>query len=254
MHARLSAALLFFDLARLALFLMLRSDNIQCMNRERVKIAQDVATALAHELRNPVVAITSAAQLLRYRISDDPLIEKNIGRIKREADRLGVVVEALLEYGRPDPVHLTPADPDDVWTHVLAHHRPNLEAKAILARHTPAEPRVTCNIDREQLGQAFSRALTNAIEAAPEGSDLLIGSSTGDDGSWRSAVRNDGAPISPDTLSRAFDPLVTTKPGHAGVGLAIAQRVVTDHAGSISLESGDGAGTTLTFKLPVVHG
>src|SRR5262245_39674345 len=109
------------------------------MNRERVKIAQDVATALAHELRNPVFAITSAAQLLRYRVSDDPLIEKNIGRIMRESERLNSLIVALLEYGRPDPVRLTPSDPDDVWTQVLASHRPNLEAKAILARHTPAE-------------------------------------------------------------------------------------------------------------------
>src|SRR6185295_11448640 len=142
------------------------------MNRERVKIAQDVATALAHELRNPVFAIASAAQLLRYRVTDDPVVEKNIGRIMREAERLNALVTALLEYGRPDPVRLTPADPDAVWTEVLQTHRGDLEAKALLARHTPAQPRVTCNIDPNQLSQAFASALANAIEAAPEGSDL----------------------------------------------------------------------------------
>jgi signal transduction histidine kinase len=223
------------------------------MNRERVKIAQDVAAALAHELRNPVFAIASAAQLLRYRVTDDPVIEKNIGRIMRETERLNALVSALLEYGRPDPVQLAPADPDDVWQRILETHRGDLEAKALLARHTPAEPRVVCNIDSNQLGTAFASALVNAIEAAPEGTDLLIGS-TARDGWWQSDVRNDGPPIAPDTLSRVFEPLVSTKPGHAGVGLAIAQRVVSEHAGSISMESDGGAGTTLTFKLPAIHG
>jgi two-component system, NtrC family, sensor kinase len=218
-----------------------------------VKIAQDVAAALAHELRNPVFAIASAAQLLRYRVTDDPVIEKNIGRIMREAERLNALVSALLEYGRPDPLKLAPADPDGVWERILETHRGDLEAKALLARHTPAEPRAVCNIDPNQLGQAFSSALVNAIEAAPEGTDLVIGS-TARDGWWRSDVRNDGPPISPETLPRVFEPLVTTKPGHAGVGLAIAHRVVSEHAGSISVESDDGAGTTLTFKLPAIHG
>ena len=224
------------------------------MDRERVKIAQDVATALAHELRNPVLAIASAAHLLRYRVTDDPVIEKNIGRILKESDRLNSLIAALLEYGRPDPIQLSPADPDSVWTDVLENYRGDLEAKALLARHTPAQPRVACNIDVGQLGQAFASALANAIEAAPEGSDLVIGSTVGEDGWWRSSVRNDGAPIAPDALSRVFEPLVSSKPGHTGIGLAIAQRVVAEHAGAISLESADGAGTTLTFKLPAVHG
>lgn len=218
-----------------------------------MKIAQDVATALAHELRSPVFAIASAARLLRYRVADDPVIEKNIGRIMREAEQLTAVVSALLDYGRPDPVHLAPANPDDLWVSVLHEHRGALEAKALLARHSPAESRVICRLDSMQLGQAFSNALVNAIEAAPEGSDLVIGSSA-DEGWWRSTVRNDGVPIAPDMLARAFDPLVSTKPGHAGIGLAVAQRVVSEHAGSISLESTAGAGTTLTFTLPASHG
>lgn len=223
------------------------------MDRERVKIAQDVAAALAQELRSPVYAIASATQLLRYRITDDPAIEKNLGRILRESERLNTLVAALLEFGRPDPVQLTPADPDAVWAGVVDSHRGLLEAKALLVTHTPAEPRAVVHLDATQLGQAFSTVLTNAIEAAPEGTDLVIGS-TLDGGWWRSDVRDDGPPISAETLSRAFQPLVSTKPGHTGVGLAIAQRVISDHAGSISLESAEGAGTTLTFKLPAVHG
>src|SRR5437588_9717346 len=91
---------------------------VRAHNRERARVAQSTAAGIAHELRNPVFAIASAAQLLRYRIADDPVIEKNIGRILREAERLNAFVTALLEYGRPSPVRLTPADPDEVWIDV----------------------------------------------------------------------------------------------------------------------------------------
>lgn len=228
--------------------------HARASQRERVKASQDVAAALAHELRNPVFAITSAAQLLRYRITDDPVIEKNIGRIMRETERLNALVATLLEYGRPEPVQLVPANPDHVWTGVLADYRGALESKALLAKHTPAEPCATCDVDSGQLAQAFSNALSNAIDAAPEGSDLAILSVVGPDGAWESSVRNDGSPIAPDTLSHAFEPLVSTKPGHPGIGLAIAHRVVCDHGGAISLASAAGSGTTLTFKLPASHG
>ena len=222
--------------------------------RERLKVAQDVAASVAQELRGPVFAITSAAQLLRYRLTDDPVVEKNIGRIMREVERLNALVSTLLEYGRPEPVRFAPANPDEVWQRVLFELRGALEAKALLATHNPANPSVVREIDTEQLAVAFSNALVNAIDAAPEGSDLDIRSAVDADGRWSSILRNDGPPVPPEVLSRAFEPLVSTKPGHAGVGLAIAHRVVSDHGGGICIESTLGRGTTLTFTLPASHG
>jgi signal transduction histidine kinase len=219
------------------------------LRRERVKVSQHVASAIAHELRNPVFAIASAAQLLRYRVGDDPLMEKNIGRILREAERLNRLVTTLLDYGRPAPVRLAPADPDEVWTDVIAAHRGALESKALLVTHSAALPRATCNVDAEQLAQAFSSLLANAIDAAPEGSDLTIESRQTPDGGWTSSIRNPGPPIAGDVLPHVFDPLVTTKPGHAGIGLAVAHRVVSDHGGTIAIQS-DGTGTSATLALP----
>jgi two-component system, NtrC family, sensor histidine kinase AtoS len=228
--------------------------SARASQRERVKASQDMAAALAHELRGPVYGITSAAQLLRYRITDDPVLEKNIGRIMREAERLNTLVATLLEYGRPEPVRLAPANPDDIWSRVLADHRGALEARALLVTHIVAEPGAVCDVDPEQLAQAFANVLGNAIDAAPEGTDLAVSSSTTGGGAWESSLHNDGSPIAPDTLARAFEPLVSTKAGHPGIGLAITDRVVGDHGGAVFLESAHGAGTTLTFKLPASHG
>jgi signal transduction histidine kinase len=221
-------------------------------SRERVKLSQDIAAGIAHELRNPVFAIASAAQLLRYRITDDPVIEKNIGRVLREAERLNALIAALLDYGRPPAVQLTPHDPDQVWSDVLASHRGELESRALLVHHTPSNPRVTCAIDVEQLTQAYSNALANAIEAAPEGSDLTI-TSTSTRAGWQSRLHNSGTAITPSLLPEVFEPHVTSKPGHAGVGLAVVHPVLSDHGGSVALDSDQDAGTTLTFTLPAAR-
>jgi two-component system sensor histidine kinase HydH len=218
---------------------------------QRTLVAQDIATSLAHELRNPVFAIASAARLLRYRIVDDPVMEKNIGRILREAERLNGLVDGLLEYGRPAPVRLGAGDPDDLWNDVLQAERGALEAKALIVRHTASSPHATCEIDGEQLAQAFAHLLANAVDAAPEASDLTLTSSI-TSGEWRCELRNGGEPIPAETLSRAFDLLVSNKPGHAGIGLALARRIVTDHGGTIALASSTEHGTVATVVLPLV--
>jgi len=222
--------------------------------RDRAKASQRVATAIAHELRNPVFAIASAAQLLRYRVSDDPLVDRNVGRILREAERLNVLVSALLEYGRPAPVLLAPADPDDIWTDVIAAQRGRLESKALLLRHTPAAPRARCELDVEQLAHACANVLENAIEAAPEGSDLSIDSTIGTDGVWQCRVHNDGPAVPAELLPHVFEPLVTSKPGHVGIGLAVAQRIIGEHGGTVALDSSQNLGTTLTIVVPAARG
>jgi len=220
--------------------------------RERVKLSQDIAAGIAHELRNPVFAIVSAAQLLRYRVTDDPVIEKNIGRVLREAERLNALIAALLDYGRPPAVQLAPHDPDQVWADVLSSYRGALESRALLVHHTPCNPRATCAIDVEQLTQAYANALSNAIDAAPEGSDLTITSSL-THGGWQSRLHNGGAPVPSSVLADAFEPLITNKPGHAGVGLAVVHRILSDHGGTVTLDSGLNVGTTLTFTIPAAR-
>ena len=118
------------------------------------------------------------------------------------------------------------------------------------------QPRATCAIDREQLGQALGNLLVNAIEASPEGRDLTIVSTVARDGTWQSHLRNEGASPTADVLARLFEPLVTTKAGHAGIGLAVAHRIIGEHVGSLSLDTqrsddaSNEGGTTVTITLP----
>src|SRR5205823_9719806 len=102
-----------------------------------------------------VFAVSSAAQLLRYRIGDDPVVETNVGRILREAERLNALVASLLEYGRPAPLQIALGDPDAVWTKVVDAARGASETKSLAVQLSTASPRAQCAIDTEQLGHAF---------------------------------------------------------------------------------------------------
>ena len=223
-------------------------------DKSRFDAIGDVATGVARELRNPLFAISSAGQLLRYRVREDPVIEKNVGRILREVERMNGMVTALLEYGKPAPTHLEPGDPDHAWDAVLETQRGLLESKALVLSHTPAHPRATCGIDRTQLAQLFANVLANAVEAAPEGSDLTLVSVRMPTGAWRCQLHNEGPAIPPDVLPHVFEMFVSTKPGSTGMGLALCRRIVEEHGGSIEIESDTETGTTLTILLPATAG
>jgi signal transduction histidine kinase len=206
-----------------------------------------LAAGIARELRNPLFGISSAAQLLRFRAQEDPVVEKNVGRILREVERLNRMVTSLLDYARPQAPRLAPGDPDAVWDGVLEAQRGRLESKALHVRRTRAEPAARARIDAELLAQLFDALLANAIDAAPDASDLVLESST-DGGHWACRLTNAGAPIPPEALPHIFEPFFTTKPTSSGLGLALAQRIAEAHDGVIAAESSS-TGTTTVVRL-----
>jgi signal transduction histidine kinase len=219
-------------------------------HKRRLEAIGEVAAGVAHELRNPLFGISSAAQLLRFRAREDPVVEKNVGRILREVERLNRMATELLEFGRPSSLNLAIADPDAVWDDVLESQRGRLESRSLQLVRTRAEEPARCAVDVEQLSGVFVNVLLNAIDAAPEASDLTLVTTTLPSGAWRCRLHNGGAPMPPEALRRAFEIFFSTKPGGTGIGLALCQRIIEEHHGTIGLESGAESGTTVTIVLP----
>ena len=217
--------------------------------RHRSGAIGEVAAGVAQELRNPIFGISSAAQLLRFRAREDPVMETNVGRILREVERLNRMVGTLVELGRPIVLKLALADPDSVWDDVLESERGRLESRSIAIRRTKPDTPTSISIDTEQLAQAFKSILSNAVDAAPVATDISLQSAILPNGGWRSRLTNGGSPIPPDMLPRVFEPFLSTKPGSSGVGLAVAQRIVEEHHGTIAIESNSESGTTVVVSL-----
>ena len=227
-----------------------RSVALNAQRRHSQAIGE-VAAGVAQELRNPIFGISSAAQLLRFRSREDPVMEKNAGRILREVERLNRMVSTLLELGRPIALKLAQTDPDLVWDNVIESERGRLESKSLVVRRTRPDAPALVAADSEQLAHAFRCILTNAVEAAPDASDITLQSLTLPTGGWRCRLTNGGATIPADVLPRVFEPFLSTKPGATGVGLALTRRIIEEHQGSVTVESRAEIGTATSISLPV---
>ena len=220
--------------------------------KRRLEAIGEVAAGVAHELRNPLFGISSAAQLLRFRAQDDPVVDKNVGRILREVERLNRMVTSLLDFGRPHAAHLAPGDPELVWDDILEGERARLEGKQLsLRRVRPAQP-TRGLLDPEQLGQVLRNVLVNACDASPEGGELLLHGQVSTVGGWRCRLTNGGPAIPPDVLPHVFEFFYSTKTGGTGIGLALCQRIMDEHGGTIAIDSVAETGTTLMLSLPPI--
>lgn len=219
-------------------------------SKRRLEAIGEVAAGVAHELRNPLFGISSAAQLLRLRAKEDPVVDKNVARILREVERLNKMVTSLLEFGRPNAAHLVPADPETVWDDILEGERAILDAKQLTIRRTRLDQPVRYLIDPEQFGQVCRNLIVNACDHAPDGSELVLHAQLLPNGAWRSRLTNGGPAIPPDVLPHVFEFFYSTKAGGTGIGLALCQRIMDEHGGTIMIDSTPEAGTTLTLTLP----
>jgi signal transduction histidine kinase len=222
----------------------------QVGHKHRLEAIGEVATGIAHELRNPLFGISSAAQLLQFRARDDAVVERNVGRILKEVERLNRMVTSLLDFGRPRRVTFTNGDPEDVWDELLESQRPLLDSRGISLQRERCEGPVTATLEPEQLGQVFLNLLVNAADHAPAGTHLRLRTRVGPT-SWVCELTNQGPPIPAEVLPKVFQMFFSTKSGGTGIGLAICQRIVEEHQGTIGITSTWEEGTTVSVTLPI---
>ena len=218
--------------------------------KRRLDAIAEVSAGVAHELRNPLFSISSAIQLVRFRAKDDPVVEKNVGRILREVERLNRIVASLLEFVRPLPAVLVAGDPDAIWDGVIQEERGRMESRSVHLTRKRAKRHSRVAFDADRLAQLFINVLDNALDASPDGATISLTTELLDDGAWRCQMRNSGPPLPPDQLSRVFEMFYSTKAGHMGIGLTLCQRIIEEHGGTIALDSTADTGTTLTIVLP----
>lgn len=249
---------------------------------QRLSAVGNLAAGVAHEIRNPLNAISIGLQRLRKEFAPSP----SGGRdeylrfteiMQAEVGRLNTIVDRFLTLARPSRLTLTEEPLAVVLEELLALLASQLSAQTVEVMTDLQLGGTLVRMDRQQLTHAFMNVLLNAIQAMPEGGTLTVRAYQDSGGRRQKAegsetrgrsvlptadrllpsvaieVVDTGPGIPPEHLDRIFEPYFTTKEGGTGLGLALAHKVIQDHHGSIRVETGAGSGATFVVTLPIVE-
>ena len=219
---------------------------------ERLATVGNMAAAVAHEIRNPLNAVSMGIQRLRVEFEPAPREEylRMVDLVQGEVRRLNRIVEEFLRLARPMPLTREPITVAALLDEVLGLVESEAGGAGIaIVREIPAGLPVL-HADRDRIKQVLLNLVLNAIQAMPSGGTLEIAAAAAG-GTLTVTVADTGSGIAPDLLPKVFEPYVTTKTQGLGLGLAIARRIVEAHGGSIEAGSEPGQRTRFRFALPL---
>jgi PAS domain S-box-containing protein len=226
---------------------------------EQMKLVGEWATALAHEIKNPLAGIKVSVEVL----ADDLELEEDKEVVQRAVDeikRIEILLKSLLNFAKPPKpqLRLTDLNPLLEKTAVFAlKHPPFVGGNGgiihIVKEFAPDLPRIMA--DPMQLQQVFLNLLLNSIEAMPDGGTLFL--KTAEAPSLKTVkveISDTGKGVAPQMLDRIFQPFFTTKKKGSGLGLAVCKRLVEQHNGDIAVSSQPGQGAVFALTFPVATG
>ena len=222
---------------------------------ERLAIAGQLATSLAHEIGTPLNSISGHVQLLARRKDADPSTSRRLQIIEKQIDNIVRTVKQLLSWSRKFELKIELVDLRRVVEEVVLLSSPALQLRKINVKLGLAKDCPKIYGDGGYLQQVFLNLINNSMDAMPRGGELRIETrlANGDARGVAVRVADNGAGMSPDTMAHVFDPMFTTKRmgTGTGLGLAICDQIIRQHGGTIYVESKPGQGTTFTLVLPV---
>jgi signal transduction histidine kinase len=222
---------------------------------ERSTAMGRLASALAHEIRNPLNFINLSIDHMREHLApaegrkrED--FERILSNVKAEIIRLNRLVGDFLSFGKPIRLHPRPCAIGELVGEVVAvvDHKAKDQGIAIATDVEPGLPLVVA--DPELLKTCFLNLLINAVDAMPKGGVVAV-SVTRDGDALVATVTDSGQGMTMDEIRSAFEPYFSTKETGVGLGLALTRTIVEDHGGTVDLESTVARGTTARIRLPL---
>ena len=221
----------------------------------RTDAVRDLAAGVAHEIGNPLNAISLNLQLLAREFRREPDEDRrarllhDIATSQNEVKRLEGIIKGFLSALRPAKLNLVPGSLVDPLTDTLDALKAQFEDRRIQTQLNLPSALPTVLVDRAQMEQVFFNLIKNALEAMKDGGDLDIEVGT-DDRDVHVVIRDNGSGMDAATLAHIFEPYQTSKEQGSGLGLMLSRRIVHAHGGEIDVESKPGAGTAFTVRIP----
>jgi signal transduction histidine kinase len=232
---------------------------------ERLRFWSTLAGRMAQEIRNPLVAVKTFAQLLPDKYGDEEFRSQFFAVVMGEIDRLNKIIEGLLEFAQPRENRFIKEDVNEILDAVMQSRTARIqELRVKIVRQIPAE-RFFVMADREHLAKAMAHVVDNGLEAMPDSGRLRFRSHKVRAPSlngrpprphqpqeWVEILFEDSGPGIPlENMVDIFSPFFTTKIKGMGFGLPIALRIIQDHQGRIEVESEPGRGSKFRILLPL---
>ena len=219
--------------------------------RDRMAAVGQLSASMAHEIRNPLAAISGSVQMLSSSLSANGSTSKLFEIIQKESERLDRKIEGFLQFARPKKKTETPFDIANLLresVQLLKNSDQISQAHRVeLDLYQGSSDFVG---DADQLRQIFWNLARNAISAMPDGGRLVVHGSAHESG-YRIQFKDNGRGMTDEECRPLFQPFTSSFDRGSGLGMAIVYRIVQEHHGEIFLDSEPGTGTTVTIDLPV---
>jgi len=209
----------------------------------------ELASGVAHEIKNPVVGIAGGLDLVRRRLGNDVALSPILEEMARQLKRIETAVRDLLSYARPAMPSLALVRVEQLVERATRLVQPAAEQAGVelCLQLAPDSPPV--HADPELLTQSLVNLLMNAVQATSSGGSVTVGAQR-DGQTLRIAVSDTGRGITADDLEHIFKPFFTTRHTGTGLGLSITRDIVERHGGRLEVQSQVERGSTFTLLLP----
>src|SRR6058998_1846418 len=229
----------------------------QTIESERLNALTLLAAGVAHEIGNPLNSLHIHLQLMQrtvQKLHDGAKgeLQQSIDVARSEVDRLDSIVTQFLRAIRPSRPQLRPGNLNTIIEEAVRFFAPEIQDRDIVVEQELRSDLPLLQLDRDQMKQAFYNVIKNSVEAMKRHGTLRIRTDV-DDTHVVIRFADTGGGMSAENLSRVFEPYFTAKPSGTGLGLLIVRRIVREHGGELSIESGQGKGLTLTIRLPYIE-
>ncbi len=219
--------------------------------KERLAEAGQMSALIAHEIRNPLAAISGAVQVLQAELRPAGQASELMSIVLRESRRVSQTIDQFLNLASPGPQEFTWFRPEEIIRETLTL----LRMSGDLGDRVAVEGNAASGVpdfygSPVQFKQVVWNLLRNALSAMPEGGVLRIEGSHGPGRALTVSVADSGRGMTPQERERIFEPFFSTFPGGRGLGLAVVRRIVDDYQGTIRVQSEPGRGTEFRLTLP----
>jgi two-component system sensor histidine kinase PilS (NtrC family) len=229
-----------------------REEELQL--KEKMAAIGQVAAGVAHEIRNPLAALSGSIQILRSELELKSEHERLIEIVLRECARLNQTVSDFLTYAGPPPPRFQRLDLVAQVQQIVAFFRKDPEpGQTHVVDITSAPPQAWCLADPDQVSQALWNILQNAVRAMPDGGKIRV-QITATKSEVKVSTKDGGIGMTEEERSKVFQPFHAGFKKGVGLGMAIVYQIMQQHNGRIEIESHSGKGTVVSLCFPaIVH-